>query len=161
VYLRLTLAAIALLVLAGTHWKAYVSGGDAVRAQHQGQVIAAEQSARTKERELLTAKQRTEEAYEQDKRKAATAAAAARTELDRLRVALARRGEPAPGATSSTSTDDARGPERELLGACAADLQSMAAEADRLAGKVTGLQGYVTDVCLAINPAATAAMKAE
>lgn len=160
-YLRLTLAAIALVVLAGTHWKTYVAGGNAVRTQHQAQVIAAEQSARAKEQALLAAKQRTEETYEQNKRKAATAAAAARTELDRLRVALARRGEPAPGAAPSASTDDTRGPERELLGACAADLQSMAAEADRLAGKVTGLQGYVTDVCLAINPAATAAMKAE
>lgn len=158
-YLRLTLALVVAVLLTATHWKAYMAGQGAVHAKYQGQVAKAVEGARSAEQALLVAKQRTEEAHEQDKRKAAVAAAAARTELDRLRLALARRGEPTPGAPACACADDTRAPERELLGACATDLQGLAAEADRLAGKVTGLQAYVSDVCLAINPAATAALK--
>ena len=77
---------------------------------------------------------------------AASAVNAARTELDRLRsdIATGAGGCAVPSdPAAGLGIDD--GPTRagELLSACAGELASLAADADRLAGQVSGLQGYV------------------
>lgn len=61
-----------------------------------------------------------------------------RTELDRLRTQLIRTM-PGAGATESTCTDRAD-PARELLAACAAELQELAGKADRHASDALMLQ---------------------
>lgn len=148
-YWRLTLAFVISVFLAGTHWKAYVSGKKAVLAEVQAKALEAERAARQRERELVLARQQVEEAYAKHKRQAASAAAAARSELDRLRITLANpRVTATPGTAAQPRADGPGSAERELLAACAGEVQGLAAEADRLAGKVTGLQSYVREVCL-------------
>lgn len=114
---------------------------------HAESLQAAEKAAREREQTLSQARQKAEEAYVQEKRKATAAAARARTQLDGLRDELAA----TPITTSEDSAPacrvDAGTLERELLGQCAAALVGVAAEADRMAAQVLGLQGYVKEVC--------------
>jgi hypothetical protein len=111
----------------------------------------ASEAARRREHELLAARQKTEERYELEKRKAAVAGSRARSELDGLRNELYAISPPASpkDPTPALRADDRATLERELLGNCATTLVGMAAEADRLAAVVVGLQTYVKDVCLA------------
>lgn len=154
-------AGIALAIaLAASHGMAYRAGKATVRAdwdrdiaERTAKALQAEQAARVKEQELLTARQKAEERYAAEKKRAQAAAAGAQSELDGLRNDLAARG------TSQTPTDPATPArvdgagrlERDLLGACAENLAAVAREADRLETKLVGLQGYVKDVCLAQN----------
>lgn len=155
-YWRITAALIVAALLAGTHWKAYVSGKKTVQAewnldiqQRTEQALAAEQAARNQEHQLVAAKQKAEEAYVNEKRKAARAAAGAQSELDRLRDAINDRGD-------SSCADPAAKPrangitrlEQELLGQCAGALTELAAEADRLEAIVVGLQAYIRGTVL-------------
>ena len=148
-YWRLTAALVAIVLLVGTHWKAYKVGGRVVEAEYQARTLAAEQKARELEQHLVAQKQKAEEAYVQEKRKAAAAAAGAQSELGRLRNALTSRSQPSADPAAGPGTDDRTGLEQELLGQCASALVSMAAEADRLETVIVGLQGYVKNVCLA------------
>lgn len=110
----------------------------------------ASEEARAREATLNAARQKAEEFYVAEKRKAAAAARGARTELDGLRDELYALGTTAAGPGSATTCRvDAGTPERELLGQCAAALVGVAAEADRMAAQVIGLQGYVREVCRA------------
>lgn len=156
-YWRITTALIVAALLAGTHWKAYVAGQKTVQAEwsldiqkRTEQALAAKQAARNHEQQLVAAKQKAEEAYVEQKRKAARAAAGAKSELDRLRDAIAERG------AGETCTDPSAQPranagarlELELLGHCAAALLELAATADRLEAQVVGLQGYIKGTLL-------------
>lgn len=68
------------------------------------------------------------------------ASAAARTELNRLRgaIAAATRSDQLPGAPTG-STDHRAATDRELLGSCAAELQEVARAADGHASDVRTL----------------------
>lgn len=145
-YIRLVIVAIVAVVLAGTHWKVYLNGQKAVRAEYQAKQLAAEQAARAREQQLVAQRQKVEELYVQEKRKAATAAAGARAELDRLRGQLAAGG-PAPADPATAPRADGASIESQLLGACATALVGVAEGADRLAAQVVGLQEYVRGVC--------------
>lgn len=147
-YWRITLAVIVAVFFAGTHWKAYKVGEKAVEAKYQARALEAERQAREREQALMVEKQKAEERYVEQKRKAESAAAGARTELGRLRSALADRGEVTSNPAAGPRVDGRAGLEQELLGQCAAALVSMAAEADRLEAWIIGLQGYVKNVCL-------------
>lgn len=117
---------------------------------HAEALQKSEQMARQREQGLVRARQEAEESYVQEKRKAAVAAGRARSELDGLRDQLYALGAPKRGQDPATACRaDAGALERQLLGQCAADLVSLAAEADRLAAQLTGLQGYVRQVCVA------------
>lgn len=159
-YWRIAAALIVSVFLAGTHWKAYVSGKQVVQAEwnkdiqkRTEQALEAERSARDQEQQLLAAKQKAEEAYVEEKRKAARAAAGAQSELDRLRDIIAATG-------GAPSTDPAAKPranggtrlELELLGQCAAALTQLGSEADRLEALVVGLQGYIKGAVLQNSP---------
>lgn len=149
-----------LVMLAGTHWKAYHAGGAAVQAKwdkdaelRAQQALQAEQAARKREQDLAAQKRKVEERYANDKRKAAAAAAGARSELDRLR------GEIAQPACVGADCDpaaaigvDGGAVERQLLEQCAAALVGVAQDADRLAATVIGLQTYVRSVFQACQP---------
>lgn len=122
----------------------------AMQEAHAVSLQAAEQAARDRELALNQARQKAEERYVEEKRRAAVAAGRARSELDGLRDTLYALGAPAAGPDSPTACrTDAGALERELLGQCASALVGVAGEADRLAAQVLGLQGYVREVCLA------------
>ena len=159
-YVAVAFLTALLLVLTGTHWKAYHAGGAAVQArwdkdaaQRVQQALQAEQDARKREQDLAAEMQNVEKRYANDKRKAAAAAAGAQSELDRLRSEISR---PACAGAScdpaATRGADAEAVERQLLGQCAAALVGVAQEADRLATTVIGLQDYVRSVCQAKQP---------
>lgn len=110
------------------------------------------EAARAQEQALGQAKQKVEEAYAIEKRKAAVAARNARIELDGLRNELYVLSAPAPnpGANPTTTARiNAGSVERRLLGECAAALLEVAEGADSLAAQLIGLQGYVRNVCVA------------
>lgn len=110
----------------------------------------AEELARKREHDLLAARQKAEDQYDLEKRKAAAAVTRSRSELDGLRNELYAISPPGAKDPSAALRADGRaGLERELLGSCASTLVGVAAEADRLAAVVVGLQGYVKEVCLA------------
>ena len=103
---------------------------------------AAERDARTHEQAMADAARKASDAYTANLNRARAGAASALSELDGLRNAIAT-SPASPASAASAGTDGAGGPERELLGNCAAALQGMAAQADRLESKVIGLQDYV------------------
>lgn len=118
---------------------------------HEISLRKSAEAARAQEQALGAAKQKAEEAYAIEKRKAAAAARNARAELDGLRDELY--AIPAPASnqnTNSITADRVNGItiERQLLGECATTLVEVAANADRLAAQVLGLQSYVANVCL-------------
>lgn len=150
---RMWLATAVFTLLLLSHFGAYRAGKAVVRVEWDRDVavrvqaaLKAEQAARAREQDLLIARNRSEERYAQEKRKAASAAASAQSALDGLRSELASRSAQAP--TSFPRVDGAPGLERDLLGSCATTLVQLAAEADGLEARLVGLQGYVKEVCL-------------
>lgn len=130
-------------------WR-YDARFSAMQEAHAVSLQAAEQAAREREQALNQARQKAEERYVEEKRRATVAAGRARTELDGLRDTLYALGAPAAGQDPAAACrTDAGALERQLLGQCAAALVGVAGEADRLAAQVLGLQGYVREVCLA------------
>lgn len=118
---------------------------------HEVSLRKSTETARAQEQALSAAKQKAEEAYAIQKRKAAVAARNARSELDGLRNELY--AIPVPNRspdTNTTPTSRVNGAtiERQLLGECATALVEVAANADRLATQVLGLQSYVANVCV-------------
>ena len=128
-------------------WR-YTSQIDKIQKVHAEQAQKAEQAARDREQALSVFRQQAEEKYVQEKTRAAAAASRARTELDGLRDAIYRSTPVAQDPGATCRADDSA-TQRELFGQCATALVGMAAEADRLAANVVGLQGYVQGVCLA------------
>ena len=121
-----------------------------IQKMHAEQMQKAEKSARDREQALSVSRQQAEEKYVQEKTKAATAANRARGELDGLRNELYALSAPKPGTSATAPSRADAGPiERQLLGECASALVGVAAEADRLAAVVVGLQRYTAEVCLA------------
>ena len=115
--------------------------------------LAQQKDALAKLQELNAAKQKVEQDYAFEKRKAAVAARSARAELDGLRQELYALppADPATGvqAAPTPSRVDGVSIERQLLGECATTLVAVAAEADLLAAQLVGLQSYVRGVCSA------------
>lgn len=115
--------------------------------------LAQQKDALATLQELNEAKQKVEQDYAIEKRKAAVAARSARAELDGLRQELYA----IPPADSATGLQTTPAParvngatiERQLLGECASALVEVAAGADSLAAQLVGLQGYVRNVCVA------------
>lgn len=154
---RLWITLALVIVLAFTHFVSYRYGRATVRAQWEQdkaqrtqQALAAEQAARAREQELIDKRKKLEDRYAQNKRKADAAAAGARTELGRLRDQLAAAGGQTPADPAAPARADAApSAERAVISECAGALVEMAANADRLSATVTGLQGYVSEVCRA------------
>lgn len=89
--------------------------------------------------------QKAADAYAVRARRAASDAAGARSELDRLRDTLTAAG-PSDAAASAAGRADDAGRARAVVGECAAALQTVAAAADTCESRLTGLQDYVRAV---------------
>lgn len=152
---RMWIATAIFTVLVFSHFTAYKLGSGIVRAQwnkdiaaRSQQALKAEQQMREREQSLVIARNRSEERYVQEKRKAASAARSAQSALDGLRDELAARNRAASANPAPVAgANGAPGLEQELLGHCAAAFVGMAAEADRLETLIVGLQSYVKQVC--------------
>lgn len=148
---RLVALAALLLGLAAGCWKLYHTGYQAgvleTQATYQAQALEAERQARATERAKVIAVNQVETRHAQTKQAAAAAAAAADSELERLRTLLAT---PTPQPTSPDPTAAARADDaaraRIVVGQCAAALAEMAATADTLEARLSGLQDYVRSV---------------
>lgn len=161
--LRLYLYAAAVLAIVGAlagyghHQKA--KGRAEVQAKwdaHQARQAAAQAEADRKQAaEDISRFRNVERSRENDARiqqVRAVADAAAMSELDRLRRAIAaHRPAPQTGDPQAIArADEAAEAARELLGECASRYQAVAREAGELAGQVVGWQGYAQ----AIHPGA-------
>lgn len=104
----------------------------------------AEQAARDQEFQFAEAARKARDEYARNIARQQAAAAGARAELDSLRDAIANSA-PSPACTGASSPGgiDVTGTLRELLGSCAGTLSDMAAEADRVKGRLTALQDHV------------------
>lgn len=106
--------------------------------------LAASEAARAKEQALTTANERIRHDLAKEKATRVAAAAALDDSLRQLQAAL---GNPAsPDTATAAGAHGTGGLESELLGNCAQALAGLAGQADRLEGKVVGLQGYVKTV---------------
>lgn len=134
--------AIALLsvILAGTHWKAYVSGRNAVRAEYAAAAVKASEEARAKEHALQSSVERL--ANDLQKQKAANAALS-RTHADRLRQYEAAIGD-ARGDTATPSGDS--GPFAAIAGECGRALIALDEHARGLAATARALQEYAAEM---------------
>lgn len=138
-------------VLAWGAWQKHSATGATLAAEraNAAAVIAAktaqaEQAARDQEFEFAESARKAANVYARNVARHQAAAAGARAELDGLRDAI----DSSPAGAACSAAGTARGPDvagvfRELFGACAATLQSLAGEADRIEGKLTALQEHV------------------
>lgn len=120
-------------------------GYDKAVAEYEKQALAASEAARAKETQLQQTVTKIGVDHEQTKRKAAVAAANSASELGRLREQLANGSTAGENSPTACRVDVGR-VERQLLGECAAVVQNLATEADRLKTNLTGLQDYVRTV---------------
>jgi hypothetical protein len=125
---------------------------DADKAAAARQALEASQEARRIEQHRAREVQSAQSNYAARAVRDRAAAAGAAGELERLRDELAARDR-AAAAPASTCRIDVAGAERELFGRCAAALAEVAAEADRVESKLTGLQDYVRAIGAAPAPA--------
>ncbi len=116
------------------------------RAALTAAALDAERKAREEERSKAVKAQEVTNAYRQQANKAKASAAAAGSELDRLRSAIADGSGSAACHTDATSRPDGADTARELVGACAAELSIMAAAADDAEARVTALQAWIREV---------------
>lgn len=154
---RVIVALVLSVAMGATHFIAYRSGKAVVRADWDKDKAAQnlatleqERRFRKQEQRLLLSRQQVEKQYADEKRNAATAAAAAQSDLDRLRneLATAPSGAAPADPTAAERAAGAARLERDLLGACAASLTDLGRDADLLEARLVGLQSYVRDVCL-------------
>ncbi len=143
--------AVALAVaLAASHWKAYHMGQAEISAAWAADSLA-QASAVREAADLVQAKLRkaNDDLQIEKKRRAADAVRSA----DSLREFQAAIGGGGPDATAPGGTHGAGGIESELLGNCAQALVGLGQEADRLAGKVVGLQDHIKASYPTLQPA--------
>lgn len=154
-YAKATIAGIVLMVLAGTHWKAYTVGRDLEAARQvdvfREQIERLEKKTaeyRSREQALVQEKYNAEVRYEQIRKRTRAADAGMHDELGRLRDELTATNLPGSAADSSAGAGtDGTTIERELFGDCAARYAGLAEEAGRIRDQVIGLQEYVAGVC--------------
>lgn len=107
---------------------------------------------RAKEQVVTTDKDKSYDQYIEQRDKALAAAAAARTELDRLRVTLAGYNRRASESTTTQCGTDETAPLVEVVERCATRYQEVARDAQLDAEQVIGLQNYIkaiAPICIA------------
>lgn len=145
------IAAALAAVLAVSHFSAYRAGSASVRQKWDAQITTqalatakASEDARIKEQALQAKVTRVQNDYTAEKKRRAADAVRSADSLRDFRATL----------YSIAPSDTARAPgaygsgglERDLLADCGKALTDLGQEADRLAGKVVGLQDYVKAV---------------
>jgi hypothetical protein len=150
-----TLAIAAAIAIATSGTLGYVkgrsSGAQAVQARWDAERVAQLQAhadalaAKSKAEDALARQlQAQADAHTQEIQRRDAAGAGARTELARLRDALATTATSRhdPQATPTGPAPDAAAAARDVLGSCAQELVGLGEQADRLAGQLIGLQDY-------------------
>ena len=145
---KLAAAAALLVLLAGGAWKlrhgGLVAGRAEVQAEWNAAALVASENARLREQAAQKSNERIDRDYQKQK---AVDRVAADATADSLRDFKAALGTDNPTSTQR-GTHGTGGLERELLGNCATTIAELAITADRLEGKVVGLQSYINKVCL-------------
>jgi len=144
-------AAVAIAVaLAASHWKAYTSGKKSVQvefdmyvSEQKANMLDAEQKARATEQQITAKLTKATNDYNALKKRNSSSAVAAAGQLQQLEAAVANSPSPDTAATSGT---DGPSPYQELFLACSRTLTAVAAEADGIAERLSGLQNYVTSI---------------
>lgn len=151
---RVWIAVALAIALAGTHWKAYTSGKQAVQlewdaatAQATADALAAEQLAREKEQALQTKVRKVTNDYQVEKTRRAAADQLAADSLRQLQAAIASGGEARADPAAPAGADD--DPRDSIIAECAGALVQMDKAARSLADQTRALQGYTSGVCVA------------
>lgn len=120
----------------------------AASARDHAAAAQGEREARAIEQQRARVAQEKADAYARERQRAAAAAADARTELDRLRDALAAASAAGAASSPAGSAGGADGASRARLvvGECSAALHAVAEAADTCDAKLTGLQEWVRGV---------------
>ncbi len=170
-YWRLALAALIVVALAGTHWKAFHDGRedgraeiqqrwDAERAELTAQALAASEAARAKEQEMSASVERVRRELNHQK---SAAAAAARESAARLRAyesALAASASGGDSAADDTGPAGGAGsPFATIAGECGRALTALDEYARGLAATAGALQNYATGVCITVPDGASKGSK--
>jgi|GEM_PF-5274679 len=150
---RVWIAVAMAIALAGTHWKAYTSGKQAVKlewdaatAQATAAALAAEQLAREKEQALQTKVRKVTNDYHAEKTRRAAADQLAADSLRQLQAAIASGGEARADPAAPAGADD--DPRDSIIAECAGALVQMDKAARSLADQTRALQGYAAGVCV-------------
>ncbi|MDE2098886.1 MAG: hypothetical protein KGL39_16655 [Patescibacteria group bacterium] len=145
-------AALALAVfLAGTHWKAYVSGKKTIQAEWDAEKVVLQHEALEAQAANAETARLNQKAVErldhdlQESRKARDVAAAALDDSVR-RIQSAVGGQATGEASAPSGPDD--DPAHAILGQCAQAVAGMVREAGGLREQAEGLQRYAREVCL-------------
>lgn len=143
---KLWAGVVVAVFLAGTHWKAYKSGGRSVQMafdmyiiEQKENMLAASEQARLREKSINNSLRESYDNYLVLKKRNSTVVTANTGSLQQLETTIANRPDPSP--TTTSGTDGAT--YRELFQSCARTLTSMAEEADGIAIKLLGLQEYI------------------
>jgi acyl-coenzyme A synthetase/AMP-(fatty) acid ligase len=151
---RVWIAVALAVALAGTHWKAYTTGKQAVQlewdaatAEATAVALAAEQAARAREQALQTKVRKVANDYQVEKTRRAAADQLAADSLRQLQAAIASGGKPAPDPAAPAGTDD--DPRDGIIAECAGALVKMDQAVRSLADQTRALQGYAAGVCVA------------
>jgi hypothetical protein len=143
-YLRLTLALALAVLLVGTHWKAYVAGQGAVRAELTAQALKLSEMARQREQMLLKTVEIQDRELQKQK---ARNAAVDRAHAERLRgyQAALDRATADPRPSGGTA-----GPFARIASECGSALTALDQHARGLAATARALQDYATGVCITV-----------
>lgn len=147
-YLRIVAALIVAAFLSAGAWKAYSMGRASVQAEwdidvakRTAQALEASEAARKVEQELTRQVETERGKYAQQLKNTRTVAAAAGVGMRELQTALA--GPAAAASASATARADDAARARVVVGACAREVQAMAALLDERNQQLIGLQAYV------------------
>lgn len=141
---RIWAALVVAVGLAASHWKVYHMGMTTVQAEWDKDTLQAIKDDDKTTKDRISSNAKVDQKHQLEKAQLQTHIADANAALDGLRdtLASAKQSNNPPAACRV----DAGGAERELLGQCATTLVRVAQEADRVEGKLNGLQDYVTRV---------------
>ena len=142
-YARIAAIAALLVALAGGGWWCYGQGKKTVQAEWTAEKLATSETARLREQAAQKSNERVDHEFQITKNRLAVDK---RVLDERLREFKAANSADTNSSTTSRNHGSG-GLERELLDSCATSLAEMAITADRLEGKVVGLQSYITNVC--------------
>ncbi len=135
-------AAVLLVALMASHWKAYVMGANSVRVQMQAQALKDSEAARAKEHSLASKVESLDRDLQKQK---ARNADLSRALADRLReYEAASRAAEDSGAASGTPS-----PFASIAGECARAIAALDEFARGLATTAAGLQRYAAEVSVA------------
>lgn len=143
-YFRVTLAVLVAVLLAGTHWKAYLSGQGAAQAKYQAHALKLSELARQREQILLNTVEIQDRELQKQK---ARNAAVDRAHAERLREYQATLDRASADSRPSCGT---AGPFARIASECGSALTALDQHARGLEATARALQNYATGVCVAV-----------